>query len=177
MSSTTEEWAKTARTLFDNRRYMQAVHCYERAGMPREKHIAFSYYLREQARSLPVHRRIVNPIRMAAFLRAADSFHEAAEKATKTSERHAYYRIAAEGFAEVGDNRRAAEEYLFAAEYARSAQHYRKAALFDEAVAVAQSHKKEIPVAVAESIITVARIHYFRENYLEYVLNYLYYDC
>ena len=30
------------------------MHSYERAGMPREKAIAYAYYLREHARGIPV---------------------------------------------------------------------------------------------------------------------------
>lgn len=42
------------RTLFSHKRYFQAMHSYKRAGMPREKAIAYAYYLREHARGIPV---------------------------------------------------------------------------------------------------------------------------
>ncbi len=146
---------------------MQAVHCYERAGLPREKDVAVVYCLREQARAKPVPRRGVDPIRAAAFIQAAEQFHQSATKATTRSEMRAYYRIAAECFAEAGDDRRAAKAYLDAMEYTRSAQYYRKAGLFDEAVEVVKKYSDEIPAPVAESIIMVAKMHYFREELLE----------
>jgi hypothetical protein len=36
VSSTPQEWEKTGRTLFTNKRYIQAMHCFERAGLDRE---------------------------------------------------------------------------------------------------------------------------------------------
>ncbi|THH32624.1 hypothetical protein EUX98_g1581 [Antrodiella citrinella] len=166
-TSTPEEWAQTARALFDNRRYMQAVHSYERAGLLREKGVSYAYFLREQARAKLVTTRLQpsDASRNEAYLAAAEAFLSSAKVAP--TEKLAYYRIAAECFSEGGEDGRAAEAYLSASEYTRSAQHYRKAGMFDEAVDVVQKHSEDIPSPSAEKIIDVAKIHYFTKNKLD----------
>lgn len=166
-TSTPEEWGQTARTLFDNRRYMQAVHSYERAGLLREKDVAYAYYLREQARAKPTTSRPSNTSRNEAYLATARAFFSSAKVADSRQEKLAYYRIAAECFSEGDDYGSAAKAYLSALEYTRSAQHYRKAGMFDEAVDVIQTHRKDIPAPAAEKILDVAKIHYFTSNKLE----------
>ncbi|KAH8101589.1 hypothetical protein BXZ70DRAFT_104267, partial [Cristinia sonorae] len=169
-TSTPEEWAQTARILFDNRRYMQAVHSYERAGFVREKDVAYAYHLREMARAKVVASRAqAQPdiARNEAYLTAAYAFLSSAKVAENRQERLAYYRIAAECFAEGDDFGKAGEAYLSAAEYTRSAQHYRKAGMFDEAVDVIKAHNKDIPEQAAEKIMDIAKIHYFTKNKLD----------
>ncbi|GJE94213.1 hypothetical protein PsYK624_103810 [Phanerochaete sordida] len=167
MSSTPEEWAATARTLFDNRRYLQAVRCYDRAGMPRQKDVAYAYHLRERARGTEKTRRTTDNARILAFVDAAEAFAKSASVASAARERVAYYRIAAECFVEADDHRRAAEAYLRAEDFTKAAQHYRKAGLFDEAVNVVQNHRQSIPEKFADTIIDVAKLHYIKENRLD----------
>ena len=167
MSSTPEEWAATARTLFDNRGYLQAVRGYERAGMPRQKDVAYAYHLRERARGTEKTRRTTDNTRTLAFIAAADAFLKSASAASVRRETLAYYRNAAECFVEADDHRGAAEAYLQAEDFTRAAQHYRKAGLFDEAVGVVQQHGGHIPEKVANTIIDVAKLHYVKENRLE----------
>lgn len=168
-SSTPAEWAATARTLFDNRRYLQAVRCYERAGLYREKEVGYAYYLREQARSTIKTRRTTDNSRIIAFASAAKAFLRSASMATTRKETLAYYRNAAECFVEADDDHEAAKAYLSAEEFTRSAQHYRKAGSFDEAVHVVQAHRQHISPVDAEVIIDVAKLYYVKENRLEYV--------
>ena len=167
MSSTPKEWAATARTLFDNRRYLQAVRCYDRAGMPRQKDVAYAYHLRERARGTEKTRRTTDNARTVAFIAAAEAFAKSASVASAARERVAYYRIAAECFVEADDHRRAAEAYLRAEDFTKAAQHYRKAGLFDEAVNVVQNHRQSVPEKFADTIIDVAKLHYIKENRLE----------
>src|ERR1700736_2747429 len=76
VSSTPEEWADFGKSLFLNKRYLQAMHCFERAGMHREVGVANAYSLREQARKISlVHRQ---DSAKAAFLVAAEAFVECA---------------------------------------------------------------------------------------------------
>lgn len=172
MSSTPEEWAKTARTLFDNKRYPQAMHCYERALLPRERAVAEAYYLRDQARGTAVEARDNDSDRILAFKRAAEAFWSSAEAATK--EKTAYFRIAAECYLQCGDELQAAYAYHNAAEYTLAAQFYRRVGMFDEAVALVKDHDVEPPVA--ESIITVSRLEYARGGKLKYVAAFLH-EC
>ncbi len=92
--------------------------------------------------------------------------------ATIRTENIAYYRNAAECFVEAGDDAKAAEAYGHAEEFTRSAQLYRKAGWFDHAVEVVQLHRSSIAEADAERIIDVAKLHYFKENKLEYVFDF-----
>lgn len=163
MSSTPEEWAKTARTLFDNRRYPQAMHCYERALLPRERAVAEAYCLRDQARGTEP--RSDDTKRVSAFTRAAEAFWSSADAAVK--EKTTYFRIAGECYEECGNDVLAAYAYQNAAEYTRAAQLYRKVGMFDEAVAVVKGHN--VTPDVAESIIDVSRLEYARGGKLKYV--------
>ena len=168
MSSTPEEWAQTAHVLFSHRRYTQAAHSFDRAGLPREKDVACAYHLREQARMKPTIPRPADiSSRLKAYVAAAEAFIGSAKAAAHTKERLAYYRIAAECFADVESHSAAAQTFLLASEYTRAAQHYRKAGLFDEAVAVIRAHREDIPAAVSDKIIHVAKIHYFTKDRLK----------
>ncbi|KAI0770957.1 hypothetical protein BD413DRAFT_613484 [Trametes elegans] len=163
MSSTEEDWAKMALELFNNRRYMQAVHCYERAGLPREKAVAHAYYLREMARTTPVVKGDT-AARALAYHTAAEAFLASAEDAV--TEKRAYYRIAAECFVNSGDDQKGAQAYLDAGEYTLAAQHFRKAGKFNEAVAVVKAHKGQMSASVAETIVEVTKLYYLRESQL-----------
>ncbi|KAI0791850.1 hypothetical protein C8Q75DRAFT_57350 [Abortiporus biennis] len=160
VSSTQEEWAETGRHLFTLERYPQAAHCYQRAGMVREKDIALAYHTRYelQARSW---RRGMDHERISAFVAIAEEFLRLA--AISPLEELTYYRIAGECFAEVGEDRRAAEAYLRAKEYSSSAKSYRNAECFDEAVEIVQSHTTSIASTDAQSIINAAKIVWFKE--------------
>lgn len=46
VSSTPEEWGNTGHSLFGSRRYLQAMHAFERGGMAREAKIAHTHHLR-----------------------------------------------------------------------------------------------------------------------------------
>ncbi|KAH9921295.1 uncharacterized protein B0H18DRAFT_880310 [Fomitopsis serialis] len=163
MSSTPEEWARTARTLFDNRRYTQAMHCYERALLPRERAVAEAYYLREKARGTPVDARGDDFDRILAFRKAAEAFWRSADAAAK--EKTTYFRISAECYLESRDEVNAAHGYRHAAEYTLSAQCYRRAGMFDDAVAIVKGHN--VVAGVAESIINVSRLEYARGGKLK----------
>ncbi|PIL29959.1 hypothetical protein GSI_07870 [Ganoderma sinense ZZ0214-1] len=167
MSSTAEDWAKTAQTLFNNRRYMQAMHCYERAGKAREKAVACAYYLREVARMTPI-RRGDTSIQTVAFVTAAEAFIASAQ--TAITEKKAYYRIAAQCYVDSGDDYKAAQAYASATEYTLAAQHYRKAGKFEEAVDVIKQHKGRMQSDVVESIVDVSKLYFLREKEMKKAL-------
>ncbi|KAI0641201.1 hypothetical protein C8Q79DRAFT_992409 [Trametes meyenii] len=161
MSSTTEDWAKMALQLFNNRRYMQAMHCYERAGLSREKEVARAYHLREIARSTAVTKGDATR-RALAFLSAAEAFVSSAKHAV--TEQRAYYRIAGECYVHAGDDSKGARAYLKAAEYTLATLHFRKAGKFNEAVEVVQLHRAQMSESFAGGIIDVSRLYFLREN-------------
>lgn len=167
VSSSPEEWATSGKSLFQNKRYLQAKHCFERASLHREVAVADAYHLREQARAIPAGSRHTNFARFEAFLAAASAFVDCANVATK--EKRAYFRNAADCFIQGGNDRKAAHAYMDAEEYNLAAKLYRKCGMFDEAVQVAKDYEKMMDANVVESIIDVARLFYFKEHNLECV--------
>ncbi|KAL7285962.1 hypothetical protein ACG7TL_001077 [Trametes sanguinea] len=161
VSSSPEDWAKMALELFNNRRYVQAMHCYERAGLAREMAVARAYYLREVARTTPIAKG-GNTARNLAYLTAAKAFSSCAQDAV--TERRVYHRIAAECYIHAGDDYRGAQAYENAFEFTLAAQLYRKAGKFEEAVAVVKNRRSQIPANVADSIVEVSRLFFLREN-------------
>ncbi|KAI0656844.1 hypothetical protein C8Q70DRAFT_1158814, partial [Cubamyces menziesii] len=159
-SSTAEDWAKMALDLFNHRRYMQAMHCYDRAGLHREKAVAHAYHLREVARSALTKGNAA--ARTNAYNAAARAFMTSAQKAV--TERRAYYRIAAECYIQSGDDYRAAQAYQNAGEYNLAASHFRKAGKFEEAVEIVRLHKPQMSASIADSIVEVSKLYFLREK-------------
>lgn len=170
VSSTPDEWAKTGRTLFTNRRYLQAMHAFERANFPREAKISYTHYLREIARNIqPTNKENIRA-RRTAFRDAAMSFLECA-KSSKGKEQRVYFHNAGDCFEQAGacgdhaeDFGNAAESYEMAKEYTSAVKLYRKGDLFDEAVNVVQQHRHEVDEALADSVLEVARFYYFKNK-------------
>ena len=161
VSSTAEDWAKMALNLFNHRRYMQAMHCYERAGLQREKAVAHAYHLRDVARS-PLIAKADAATRANAYNTAAEAFIASAQEAV--TEKRAYYRIAAECYIQSGDDYRAAQAYQNAGEYNLAASHFRKAGKFEEAVEIVRLHKPQMSASVADSIVEVSKLYFLREK-------------
>jgi tetratricopeptide (TPR) repeat protein len=169
VTSTPEEWTATGRTLFTSRRYLQAMHAFERAGRAREAKIAKTYSLRDAARSTPFSKESMSGKRNA-FSSAAKSFWECAEEA-KGKERRVFFHNAADCFEEAGtcgdnmeDYRRAAQAYENAKEYAPAVRLYRKTEMFDEAVQIIQTHRQEVGEELASNVLEVARLFYFKNK-------------
>ncbi|EPQ61193.1 hypothetical protein GLOTRDRAFT_135727 [Gloeophyllum trabeum ATCC 11539] len=162
VASTPEEWSKSGRSLFENKRYFQAMHCFKRAGMVRETAVAHAFYLRDQARSESASRR------HGAFNEAAEAFVYVAEAAGKDATKHAYYKIAAHCYLQGDDVEKAAQAFLSAKEYTSAAQGFRQAGMFNEAVAIIQNHR--IENQAYQRILHAARLYYFqRRNHEEAV--------
>ncbi|KAL0573766.1 hypothetical protein V5O48_008193 [Marasmius crinis-equi] len=171
VSSTSEEWQETGRALFDRKQFFHAMKCYERAGMTREATIAEAYHLRVLARQMPKTTKKEDVIaRAVAFRKAAKAF-LACVGVTKQSskDRLAYYRNAAEAFERAEDFKVAAETYVLAGEFGTAGSLYRQHGFFDEAVDVVKKYRARMPEEIAEKIIFVARLYYFKENKLKYV--------
>jgi hypothetical protein len=167
VSSSPEEWADSGKSLFVNKRYLQAMHCFERANMHREVAVTRAYYLREQARTTPMGPRQDLHARSEAFISAAGAFLECAGAAS--TEQRAYYQNAADCYEAGGDIPKAAEMLLSAEKFTRASQLYRKCGRFDDAVEVIKAHREVMEQDVVDSIVGVSRLYYFREHQLEYV--------
>jgi tetratricopeptide (TPR) repeat protein len=168
VSSSPEEWEKSGRSLFQNKRYLQALHCFERAGLTREVAVSHTYYLREQAQLIPVvESRKAQQTRVVAFLTAAEAFLECATAAINTKEKRVYYRNAGDCFERAEDDYRAARAYVEAHEFTTAAKLFRVCAKFDEAIDVVKQFRHEIDDDVAQNIFGVARLFYFRGGELQ----------
>ncbi|KAI0042885.1 hypothetical protein FA95DRAFT_1609833 [Auriscalpium vulgare] len=165
VSSTPEEWAKMARTLFDNKRYFQAMHSYDRAGMPREKAIAAAYHLRVQTRTLHAGDKTSTAERKAAYISVGNAFVSSAKDAVK--ERTEYYRIAAESFVSAEEYGKAAGAFANAQKYTEAVRYYHKAGMFDEAIETIRRHRSEVDEDVAEHVFDIARFSYLRRGELK----------
>ena len=160
-----------AKTLFSHKRYFQAMHSYERAGMPREKAIAHAYHLREQARGIPVRIRAGDNKRRDAYENVARAFLASAGESGVTSrERSEYYRIAAETFLILEDHAQAAQAFEKASKFTEAAQNYRHAGMFDQTVSVIQNYGAMMDVSVAKKLTDVARYYYLEQGDLKYIL-------
>ncbi|KAI0079050.1 hypothetical protein K474DRAFT_1770489 [Panus rudis PR-1116 ss-1] len=158
-TSSSEEWADTARALFDKGRFGQAMHCYERAHMQREQDIAYAYYLLDQAYSCD---------RPQAYLRAARALLRSAGEAVTEDELKQYRLHAAECLVHAGKYHEAGDNYYRVGEYTLAAQSYRRAESFDHAVRVIQSHGEKVDNAVSESIIAICKLHYLKGDDLRW---------
>lgn len=158
-----------ARTLFTHKRYFQAMHSYERAGMLREKAIAHAYHLREQARAIPVRNRPGDSQRRNAYTEVTKAFLASAQEATILRERIEYYRIAAEAFLILEDYAKAANAFEKASKFTEAAQNYRRAGMFDETVSVIQNHSTSMDSSVASQLTDVARYYYLERGDLKCV--------
>jgi hypothetical protein len=146
------------------------MHSYERAGMLREKAIAYAYHLREQARGIVVRNRPGDNKRRTAYTEVAEAFLASAQDATIFRERSEYYRIAAEAFVILEDHAQAAQAFEKASKFTEAAQHYRRAGMFDETVSVIQSHGNAVDSSVASQLTDVARYYYLQRGDLGCVL-------
>ncbi|KAJ6614863.1 hypothetical protein B0H10DRAFT_2042924 [Mycena sp. CBHHK59/15] len=166
ISSTAQEWEEQGRKLFDTKRYSAAKLCYERAYMPHEAAVASTYYLREEADSMPGTNRRELTAKKAAFLDVASAFQNCARadsgKVAKT-----YFRRAGECFEHSGNDIQAIGAYRSACEFTRVAELYRKLGKFDEAVDIVQNHRQDIDPDVYDKVIHVARLFYVKEDQLK----------
>ncbi|KAI6094857.1 hypothetical protein EDD16DRAFT_1502638 [Pisolithus croceorrhizus] len=157
VSSTAEEWAESGRSLFQHKRYTQAMHCFARANMPREVRIAEAYHFRELARATIGIALLTEQQR--AFSKAAEAFVTCASE-TPGREKLQYYRTAAECYVRAAEDREAADAYLNAEEYELAAKRYRKAGIFNKTVDVLKSHSEKMSRDCSEELLTVCRLYY-----------------
>ncbi|KAG8687201.1 hypothetical protein FRC11_007608 [Ceratobasidium sp. 423] len=166
VSSTEADWAKSGRLLFNKRLYPQAIFCFEKAGLPVERDIAAAYESRKQARLLQAAKSVDRAARRTAFASAASDFRGCAILSKGKQQTSCYLR-AAECYLQAEDWKAAAEAFYSANEFEMAARNFRRAGHFDEAVEVVKEHRADVQRNVANEIIGVARLEYFRKNKLE----------
>ena len=160
--SSRDEWAATAKELFENKKFSQAVFAFERAGLSRQRDVAQAYHLRELARQ----QSTSGSQQVEAFREAARAFCSAAEATNKTREAKVYFRICAECYVRAGDHDNAGKFYERASEYTLSAKNYRVGGCFDDAVRLAKTHEQEIEPSVRENVVEISKLYYLKSGAL-----------
>ncbi|KAG2096318.1 uncharacterized protein F5147DRAFT_818420 [Suillus discolor] len=138
VSSSPAEWASFGHSLFSHKRYSQAIHCFERANLHCEVKVCEAYQLREVARS---------SVGVALL-----------------DDQKRIFNVAADAFADSGDDLKAAEAYLNTQEFEQAAKRYRKAGRFDKTLHVLHDHGMDIPDETKMELWTVCRLFYCSRN-------------
>jgi tetratricopeptide (TPR) repeat protein len=160
--SSDTDWEQTGKKLFATGNYLQAMHCFEKAGQPGKVAVSHAYHLRSQARKMIVTSLKQEESQWHAYESAAKGFIKCAKAAT--IDQLDYYRIAGECFSQARQPKRAAKAFLLAKEYTPALQQYRKAGLFDDAVDVLCKHRARIDDVVAEEFTDIARLYYLKSE-------------
>ncbi|KAF8594569.1 hypothetical protein BDV93DRAFT_549191 [Ceratobasidium sp. AG-I] len=160
-SSSEAEWAKSGRLLFNKGLYPQAIFCFEKANLPRERDIASAYQARKEARLL-LSKSVDRQIPRIAFSNAANDFLSCAFRSNGKQQTSCYLR-AAECFLQAEEWKSAAEAFFAANEFDRSAKNYRRAGCFSEAVDVVKNFRDKVQKGVADDIIAIARLEFLRK--------------
>ena len=158
-----------ARMLFSHKRYFQAMHGYERPGMPHETAIAYAYYLLKKAHGIPVRNCATDNERRSVHAKVAKSFLASARETTILHEQNIYYHITAEAFVVLEDHTHAAQAFEKASKFMEAAQHYRLAGMFDETVSVIKNHGDAMDCSVTEKLTDVVRYFYLERGDLKFV--------
>ena len=144
------------RNLFARSNYQQAVVCFDRAELLLLRDISRAYHLRKQARLLEAG----SSRRKTAFFDAGNHFSKCGAGDHEQSQK--CYIRAGECYAEAGKDMEASDAFCKAKEFTKGAQHARKAANFDRAVEIIQSHPVE--GFVAAKIVSVCQVQFLREK-------------
>ncbi|KAI5991852.1 hypothetical protein EDD15DRAFT_2368613 [Pisolithus albus] len=156
--STPRQWAAAGHKLFNACQFQEAVHCFERANLPKQLRIAQAYGLYEIANST-----VESSERQRAFLDAAVAFVQCADEALGT-EKKGFFRQAAECYASADDATMAAELYVAASDFAGAAEQYRKAGCFDELVQILDRHPTEITGSYRNKMLYICVVYYSRNG-------------
>ncbi|KAL5535095.1 hypothetical protein ACEPAF_3188 [Sanghuangporus sanghuang] len=163
-ASTEAEWAEQGKEFFKKMQYREAIRCFKRAKLVFESKIAEAYDLRHEARNIP--RSRTQEARIDAFNKAAYAFRSCGENSPNQRIQRAYFRNAAECFADANDIYQAASLYEKAGEYTIAAKCYAKAIKFDDAIRVIKTTNSVDP-GTTETIIGSSRLHYIHVERLD----------
>ncbi|KAL5534681.1 hypothetical protein ACEPAG_1145 [Sanghuangporus baumii] len=163
-ASTEAEWAEQGKEFFKKMQYREAIRCFKRAKLVFESKIAEAYDLRHEARNIP--RSRTQETRIDAFNKAACAFRSCGEISPSQRIQRAYFRNAAECFADANDIYQAASLYEKAGEYTIAAKCYAKAIKFDDAIRIIKTTNSVDP-GTTETIIGSSRLHYIHVERLD----------
>jgi hypothetical protein len=161
VASSSDEWAKMGRILFQRANYQQAILCFERAGSFLLRDICNAYHLRKTARLM----QVGSDERKSSFSLAAEAFFKCASGDHTQSQ--ACYLKAGECFVEAGNHKQASDAFCLGGEFTKGAKQARLAAEFDRAIEIIQSN--DVDQVVASNIIEVCKVIYVRDKAFRYV--------
>ncbi|KAI6096327.1 hypothetical protein EDD16DRAFT_1879027 [Pisolithus croceorrhizus] len=156
--STPEQWAAAGHKLFNACQFEEAIHCFERANLPKQLRIAQAYELYEVAKST-----VQASECRKVFLDAAEAFVQCAGEALDT-EKNRFYREAAECYALADNAHKAAEFYMAAEDVTGATEQYRKAGCFDEIVQILDRQPEKITGSYRNQLLYICVVHYSRNG-------------
>ncbi|EIN13221.1 hypothetical protein PUNSTDRAFT_128910 [Punctularia strigosozonata HHB-11173 SS5] len=163
--STADDWAKKARSLFENRRYHQAADAFRRAGLVQDAAVSRAHCLRDDAYAcVEATTTMDHARRRKALVEAAEAFVACVEHAA-TIEKQTCYREAARCYVGAKDEAEAARLYLEAEDHTDAARHFHNAGMLDKAVDVILTHQVE--PATHNKIVDDARFQYLKAGKLK----------
>jgi tetratricopeptide (TPR) repeat protein len=157
VKSSPKEWEDSGKVLFENKHYLQAMHCFQRANLPTNVAVANAYYLRELAGNISsksTHEY------SKAFVKAGDAFVKCASTAVK--QKRAYYRIAGDCYEQADDPCKAAKAFTHAEDFTYAIKLYHKAERFEEALEIVKVHHERIDTEFVNQVKDAARLFYFK---------------
>lgn len=144
--------------MFADKRYLQAVVAFQRAGRSRETAICRAFLLRENAQTVP-NDHVKE--RADAFSEAGEAFSACADASLPQQRREklAYYTNAAECFAQGNRLKEAGDCFVHAEEHSKAARAYSEGARLDEMAEVLEG---PIEPNLLAQLKKGAQMHYFK---------------
>ncbi|KAG8767765.1 hypothetical protein FRC12_006055 [Ceratobasidium sp. 428] len=159
------DWAESGRLLFDRQLFIQAMLCFDKAGLPLERDVAAAYQARKEAWCLFA-KSADEQIWSGLFIEAAGNFIYCAIRTDSKQQTDRYLR-AAECYLQAKHWVLAATAFVSAEEYGLAAKCFCRAGYFDEAVTVVKKHKHQIQETLADEVLEMARLEFLRQSRCE----------
>ncbi|KAG8691136.1 hypothetical protein FRC09_011720, partial [Ceratobasidium sp. 395] len=155
------DWAESGRLLFDRQLFVQAMLCFDKAGLPLERDVAAAYQARKEAWCLFA-KSADEQIWSGLFIRAAGNFIYCAIRTDGKQQTDRYLR-AAECYLQAKSWVLAATAFVSAEEYGLAAKCFCRAGRFDDAVTIVKKHKHEIQEKLVDEVLEMARLECLRQ--------------
>ncbi|KAG8710824.1 hypothetical protein FRC09_020924 [Ceratobasidium sp. 395] len=156
------DWADSGRLLFDQQLFIQAMLCFDKAGLPLERDVTAAYQARKEAWCLFA-KSADEQMWCDPFVKAAEAFLDCATR-TDGKQQVACYLRAAECFLQTKDWKLAADAFVSAEEFSLAARSFCRAGCFNDAMKLVEKYKDRIHKDLAEEITEMARSQPSRES-------------
>ncbi|KAG8770097.1 hypothetical protein FRC12_004520 [Ceratobasidium sp. 428] len=156
------DWAESGRLLFDRQLFIQAMLCFDKAGLPLERDVTAAYQARKEAWCL-FSKSADEQTWCSLFIKAAEDFLDCAIRTEGKQQTDCYLR-AAECFLQAKSWMLAANAFVSAEEYGLAVKCFCRAGCFDDAVTIVKQHKHRIQEKLADEVLEMARLEYLRQS-------------